>query len=74
MLALEKYVVIISRVILQVVMKDYKSMIERRRYEEALGEIEILEATGAKVDPDADASINASEIGRRYVEHLVSEG
>ena len=42
-------------------------LVERKRYEEALEQIEIMESEGTE-------SIDATEIGQRYIEHLVSEG
>ncbi|TFY77062.1 hypothetical protein EWM64_g6951 [Hericium alpestre] len=43
-------------------------LVERRRYEEALDEIEKMEAGEVAVDIDATA------IGQRYIEHLLQEG
>jgi len=42
-------------------------LVERKRYEEALGQIEIMESEGTE-------TIDAAEIGQRYIEHLVGEG
>ena len=42
-------------------------LVERKRYEEALGQIEIMENEGTE-------TIDATEIGQRYIEHLVGEG
>ncbi len=42
-------------------------LVERKRYEEALEQIEIMESEGTE-------TIDATEIGQRYIEHLVSEG
>jgi hypothetical protein len=42
-------------------------LVERKRYEEALGQIEIMESEGTE-------TIDATEIGQRYIEHLVGEG
>lgn len=47
-------------------------LVERRRYEEALDEVERIEA-GGPVGGD-EAGLNAFEIGQRYIEHLVNEG
>ncbi|KAF8237909.1 vacuolar assembling protein VPS41 [Tricholoma matsutake] len=53
--------------------RDHVSwLVERRRYEEALDEVERIEA-GGPVEGD-EAGLNAFEIGQRYIEHLVSEG
>jgi vacuolar protein sorting-associated protein 41 len=42
-------------------------LVERKRYEEALEQIEIMESEGTE-------TIDATEIGQRYIEHLVGEG
>ncbi|KAI0303893.1 hypothetical protein BC826DRAFT_980228 [Russula brevipes] len=42
-------------------------LVERKRYEEALAQIEIIESEGVE-------TIDATEIGQRYIEHLVGEG
>ncbi|KAH9994131.1 vacuolar assembling protein VPS41 [Russula compacta] len=42
-------------------------LVERKRYEEALEQIEIIESEGTE-------TIDATEIGQRYIEHLVGEG
>ncbi len=42
-------------------------LVERKRYEEALGQIEIMESEGTE-------TVDATEIGQRYIEHLVGEG
>lgn len=50
-------------------------LVERKRYEEALEEVERIEAEAipGKSAP-GDDPLKASEIGQRYVEHLVNEG
>ncbi|KAG6848459.1 hypothetical protein H0H93_016808, partial [Arthromyces matolae] len=47
-------------------------LVERGRYEEALHDIEVIEAE----TPAAarEGALSAAEIGQRYIEHLVSEG
>jgi hypothetical protein len=42
-------------------------LVERKRYEEALGQIEIMESEGTE-------TMDATEIGQHYIEHLVGEG
>jgi vacuolar protein sorting-associated protein 41 len=42
-------------------------LVERKRYDEALEQIEIMENEGAE-------TVDATEIGQRYIEHLVGEG
>ncbi|KAI9513211.1 hypothetical protein F5148DRAFT_972283 [Russula earlei] len=42
-------------------------LVERKRYEEALEQIEIMENEGAE-------TMDATEIGQRYIEYLVGEG
>lgn len=42
-------------------------LVERQRYEEALEQIEIMESEGTE-------TVDATEIGQRYIEHLVGEG
>jgi hypothetical protein len=42
-------------------------LVERKRYEEALEQIEIMESEGTE-------TMDATEIGQRYIEHLVGEG
>ena len=49
--------------------KDHVAwLVERKRYEEALEEIESMEAA------DGEGGVDAAEIGQRYIEHLVGEG
>ncbi|KAG5644802.1 hypothetical protein DXG03_007624 [Asterophora parasitica] len=47
-------------------------LVERRRYEEALNEVEQIEAETPTAN--GEAALSAVEIGQRYIEHLVSEG
>ena len=42
-------------------------LVERKRYEEALEQIEIMESEGTE-------TVDATGIGQRYIEHLVGEG
>ncbi|KAH9076989.1 hypothetical protein EDB83DRAFT_2504290 [Lactarius deliciosus] len=42
-------------------------LVERKRYEEALGQIEIMESEGLE-------TVDATGIGQRYIEHLIGEG
>lgn len=48
-------------------------LVERKRYEEALDEVEKIGERGVLVQ-DKDGAVDAKEIGQRYIEHLVSEG
>jgi hypothetical protein len=70
------YVVMSPRDLVLVKPRDRRDhvawLVERRRYEEALDEVEQIEAAG-HVDGE-EAGLNAVEIGQRYIEHLVSEG
>ncbi|VDC00011.1 unnamed protein product, partial [Peniophora sp. CBMAI 1063] len=43
-------------------------LVEKARYEEALGEVEVLE------QEEGAGSVDAGAIGQRYIEHLVAEG
>ncbi|KAG6841283.1 hypothetical protein C0991_012453 [Blastosporella zonata] len=47
-------------------------LVERKRYEEALNDVELIEAE--TLAAAAGRSLGAAEIGQRYIEHLVSEG
>ncbi|KAF5387652.1 hypothetical protein D9615_000773 [Tricholomella constricta] len=47
-------------------------LVERQRYEEALNEVERIEAETPTIN--GKASLSATEIGQRYIEHLVSQG
>nr|GAT50426.1 vacuolar assembling protein [Mycena chlorophos] len=71
------YVVLSPRDIVVVRRRDRRDhiawLVERQRYEEALGEVEALEAeTGGA--SSGDGVVSATEIGQRYIEHLVSDG
>jgi hypothetical protein len=47
-------------------------LVERKRYEEALLEVERLEADGS--GDDGEDAVSAVEIGQRYIQHLVNDG
>lgn len=68
------YVVMSPRDVVVVRPRDWKDhvawLVERKRYEEALEELERQKDADSKEDDE----INASEIGQKYIEHLVSEG
>ncbi|KAF8644880.1 hypothetical protein AX16_008217, partial [Volvariella volvacea WC 439] len=50
-------------------------LLERERYEEALDEVEKIEAMGGSISIDgAEDGLKAKEIGQRYVTWLVEEG
>lgn len=51
-----------------------KWLVERKRYEEALTEVERINAIEGEGSMQGEDAINASDIGQRYIEHLVSEG
>jgi vacuolar protein sorting-associated protein 41 len=65
------YLVLSPRDVIVVRPRDRKDhiawLVERKRYEEALEQIEIMESEGTE-------TIDAAEIGQRYIEHLVGEG
>jgi hypothetical protein len=65
------YLVVSPKDVIVVRPRDRKDhiawLVERKRYEEALGQIEIMESEGTE-------TIDATEIGQRYIEHLVGEG
>ena len=65
------YLVISPKDVIVVRPRDRKDhiawLVERKRYEEALGQIEIMESEGTE-------TIDATEIGQRYIEHLVGGG
>ncbi|KII94565.1 hypothetical protein PLICRDRAFT_97705 [Plicaturopsis crispa FD-325 SS-3] len=71
------YVVLSPRDVVIVRPRDRRDhvawLVERKRYEEALEEIERIGST-APVDSADGTGVDASEIGQRYVEHLVEEG
>ncbi|KAF8076857.1 vacuolar assembling protein VPS41 [Lyophyllum atratum] len=70
------YVVLSPRDLVLVKPRDRRDhvawLVERQRYEEALTEVERIEAETPTVN--GEVSLSATEIGQRYIEHLVSEG
>ncbi|KAI0068486.1 vacuolar assembling protein VPS41 [Artomyces pyxidatus] len=66
------YVVLSPRDVIIVRPRDRKDhiewLVERKRYEEALEQIELIEAE------EGTGAIDAVEIGQRYIEHLIGEG
>ena len=74
------YVVMSPRDLVLVKARDKRDhvawLVARRRYEEALSEIELIEAEEAgETGPGAGIDgLSASDIGQRYIEHLVNEG
>lgn len=71
------YVVLSPKDVVIVRPRDWRDhvawLVERKRYEEALEEIERRQAAGETSVVDGE-KINAVEIGQKYIEHLVSEG
>jgi len=71
------YIVLSPKDVVVVKPRDWRDhvgwLVERKRYEEALEEIERQTAMGAIAGPDEEA-IDAAHVGQRYIEHLVSEG
>ncbi|KAJ6450316.1 hypothetical protein C8R47DRAFT_998937 [Mycena vitilis] len=69
------YVVLSPRDIVIVKRRDRRDhiawLVERKRYEEALLEVERLEADGRG---DGEDAVSAIEIGQRYIQHLVNDG
>ncbi|KAJ7638224.1 vacuolar assembling protein VPS41 [Roridomyces roridus] len=69
------YVVLSPRDIIVAKRRDRRDhitwLVERKRYEEALAEVEKLEADGHS---DSDDAVSAVEIGQRYIQHLVNDG
>lgn len=49
-------------------------LVERKRYEEALEEVERIHESAGTLVEDGENTVDAAEIGRRYLEHLVGEG
>lgn len=49
-------------------------LVERKRYEEALEEVERIQESGEVIGGDGGNAVNAVEIGRRYLEYLINEG
>ncbi|KAL0950416.1 hypothetical protein HGRIS_010371 [Hohenbuehelia grisea] len=73
------YVVLSPRDVVLVKPRDRRDhvawLVERRRYEEALEEVERIDAEGETVPGDVeDAVVTAADIGQRYIEHLIHEG
>ncbi|KAJ3568468.1 hypothetical protein NP233_g5698 [Leucocoprinus birnbaumii] len=78
------YVVMSPRDLVRVRPRDRRDhvawLLERQRYEEALEEVEKLEAdellkkTDLSGDGEEKDVVNAAEIGQKYIRHLVNEG
>ncbi|KAJ7731006.1 hypothetical protein DFH07DRAFT_157899 [Mycena maculata] len=72
------YVVLSPRDVVIVKRRDRRDhvawLVERKRYEEALLEVERLEADGHEQDGDGEDVVSAVEIGQRYIQHLVNDG
>lgn len=50
-------------------------LVERKRYEEALEEIEHLDSMAAEAGGgEGEMGVDAAAIGQRYIEHLIGEG
>ncbi|KAJ8487764.1 hypothetical protein ONZ45_g14207 [Pleurotus djamor] len=49
-------------------------LVERKRYEEALEAVEQIEASGESVPGEVEDAVSSSEIGQKYIEHLIQEG
>ncbi|OCH94458.1 vacuolar protein sorting-associated protein 41 [Obba rivulosa] len=74
----ERYYVVLSPMDIVVVKpRDWRDhvawLVERRRYEEALEEIERQAAMGVTAGKGED-TVDAVQIGQRYIEHLIGEG
>ncbi|KZT06554.1 vacuolar protein sorting-associated protein 41 [Laetiporus sulphureus 93-53] len=71
------YMVLSPQDIVVVKPRDWRDhvawLVERKRYEEALDELEHQAAMGVTTGPVEEA-IDAVHIGQRYIEHLISEG
>jgi hypothetical protein len=71
------YVVLSPRDVVIVKPRDSKDhvawLVERLRYEEALETVELIEKSGAFAG-DEDDTVNATQIGQKYIEHLVGQG
>ncbi|KAI0265207.1 vacuolar assembling protein VPS41 [Gloeopeniophorella convolvens] len=67
----KSYLVLSPKDVIVVRPRDRKDhiewLVERKRYEDALEQIEIMGSEGAE-------TVDAVEIGQRYIEHLVAEG
>jgi hypothetical protein len=72
------YVVLSPRDIVIVKPRDRRDhvawLVERKRYEEALEELEKIQGSGGTLVADGENAVDAVEIGHRYIEHLVGEG
>lgn len=74
------YVVLSPRDIVIVKPRDRRDhvawLVERKRYEEALEEVEKIQGSGGSLasDGESETAVDAVEIGQRYIEHLVGEG
>lgn len=72
------YVVLSPRDVVVVRPRDWRDhvawLVERKRYEEALDEIEKRQASGETATTKREEHIDPVEIGQKYIEHLVSEG
>ncbi|KAF7354801.1 Vacuolar assembling protein [Mycena sanguinolenta] len=70
------YVVLSPRDVVIVKRRDRRDhiawLVERKRFEEALSEVERLEADGR--GDDGEDAVSAIEIGQRYIQHLVNDG
>ncbi|CCM00293.1 uncharacterized protein FIBRA_02323 [Fibroporia radiculosa] len=71
------YIVVSPKDVVVVKPRDWRDhvawLVERKRYEEALDEIERQAGMGIAGGPGEEA-VDAVDIGQRYIEHLVSEG
>ena len=75
------YVVMSPRDLVRVLPRDLRDhiawLVERGRYEEALTDVEKLEAEEAAMGSKAvgtEVHLSVQEIGQKYIEHLVQEG
>lgn len=76
------YIVMSPRDIIVVKPRDRKDhiqwLVERQRYEEALAELEILEQSGVVAggfgEEEGGLVLSATEIGGKYIQHLVDAG
>lgn len=70
------YVVLSPRDLVLVKPRDRRDhvawLVERQRYEEALDEVERIEAAGPALE--GEAALSAVDIGQQYIEHLVGKG
>lgn len=72
------YVVLSPKDVVVVRPRDWRDhvawLVERKRYEEALEEIERRQVAGETAAAEGEEGIDAIAIGQKYIEHLVSEG